>query len=45
MMIRPFRLSSGAAYSLTAECTFCKIDRATKTRALGDRLFKFSGWH
>ena len=45
MMTRPFRLSSGAASSLTAECTFCKIDRATKTRALGDRLLKFSGWH
>ena len=45
MMIRLFRLISGAAYSLSAERTLCKIDRATKTGALGDRLFKFSGWH
>ena len=45
MMIRPSRLISGAAYSLSAERTLCKIDRTTKTRALGDRLFKLSGWH
>ena len=45
MMIRLFRLISGAAHSLSAERTLCKIDRTTKTRALGDRLLKFSGWH
>jgi hypothetical protein len=38
-------MTRGAACSRTAERTLCKIDRATKTGTLGDRLLKFSGWN